>query len=477
MPLDGDVTFGPYRVDLRGHRLLHDDVPVVMQLRPFELLLYFVEHAGEVLTKEQIIDAVWRGTAVSDASLTQAVFHLRTALDPDHPSRFIETVARIGYRFVAPVARAVVRHSDDELDALVEPYRHFMDGRAGIETLSLERVTAACVVCQRLVQRHPLEARFHTGLAMASAFIFDSTRADQVQNVEALRRAVLHADEACRLNPRLAEAWSTRGFVLARTPDTAGALAAHAQSMALEPDNWRHLLRYAQTAWGQERLTLARRVIELAPDVAAPWWLGASVFVGRGVHDEAERHLDQGIGVMHAGERASERFAMLGLHWMKGMLLGNRGDTGGALDLFAAELARVANGHIYGREAEANTLSATGACHHLRNERDAARVAYHGSLARVPGHPISTAGLARLDEAALVFPADTRQTFDHAVAHAIDLVGRGNVDRAVDLVLDAVVASPPGPTGWRVALEPLLQVNANRDRWARVLSLVSNRAM
>ena len=149
MPPAAGPRFGPYRLDLHGHRLFRGDQPVPLQLRQFRLLRCLVEHAGEVLTRYQLIERVWKGKSVADNNLTQVVFHLRSILDPDDPARYIETVPRVGYRFVADVSRERSRHTDAQLDALLASQWSLVDGRAALETLEAAAMAPA---------RHTFEA-------------------------------------------------------------------------------------------------------------------------------------------------------------------------------------------------------------------------------------------------------------------------------------------------------------------------------
>ena len=90
----------------RSHTLpgpLRDEV---LELTPklLDLLLHLVDHAGSLVTKEQLLDALWPGANVTDNALAQAVSELREALGDDAATpRFIKTVTRRGYRFIAPV--------------------------------------------------------------------------------------------------------------------------------------------------------------------------------------------------------------------------------------------------------------------------------------------------------------------------------------------------------------------------------------
>src|SRR5215813_1750154 len=76
--------------------------PVELESKPLELLYQLLLHAGEVVTKEELLEAVWPGVSVVEGSLATAVSKLRKALESDDPS-IILTIPRIGYRLGVPV--------------------------------------------------------------------------------------------------------------------------------------------------------------------------------------------------------------------------------------------------------------------------------------------------------------------------------------------------------------------------------------
>ncbi|MBS0335176.1 MAG: winged helix-turn-helix domain-containing protein [Proteobacteria bacterium] len=83
-------------------RLTVDHRPVDLEIKPLELLLEFLRRPGEVLTKDELMEAVWPETTVVEGSLTTAISKLRKALGP-RGGELIATVARIGYRLSCPV--------------------------------------------------------------------------------------------------------------------------------------------------------------------------------------------------------------------------------------------------------------------------------------------------------------------------------------------------------------------------------------
>lgn len=101
--------FDGFRVDLDNHLLTRGDRPVPLTPKAFDTLALLVARHGEVLSKEEILEQVWPGTFVEEATLTQNVYTLRKALSEAGAERsYIETIPRRGYRFVAPVRPAEV---------------------------------------------------------------------------------------------------------------------------------------------------------------------------------------------------------------------------------------------------------------------------------------------------------------------------------------------------------------------------------
>jgi DNA-binding winged helix-turn-helix (wHTH) protein len=102
-----DVSFGRFTLDRQDRRLRRDGEPVELSARYFDALALLVGEAGMLVTKDRFMGEVWRGVPVTDEALTQCIKELRRALGDEATSpRFIETVPKHGYRFVAPIAPA-----------------------------------------------------------------------------------------------------------------------------------------------------------------------------------------------------------------------------------------------------------------------------------------------------------------------------------------------------------------------------------
>src|SRR5262245_48543107 len=107
MQVEQTLSFGPYRLDLGQGQLWRGKQEVKLTLKALAVLRHLVEHPSQVVTKEELFGAVWSDTVVSDAALTYCVQELRRALRDDARSpRYIETVHRRGFRFIAPLSTA-----------------------------------------------------------------------------------------------------------------------------------------------------------------------------------------------------------------------------------------------------------------------------------------------------------------------------------------------------------------------------------
>ena len=92
--------FGAFRLDHAERTLLRDGAPVAVTPKVFDTLVFLVENAGRLITKDEFMKQVWADAFVEDATLAQSISQLRKALVD---SEIIETVPKQGYRFLASV--------------------------------------------------------------------------------------------------------------------------------------------------------------------------------------------------------------------------------------------------------------------------------------------------------------------------------------------------------------------------------------
>lgn len=96
--------FADFLLDPGERRLRRGAAPVELNARYFDALALLVREAGRLVSKDRFLDEVWQGVPVTDEALTQCIRALRRQLGDDAARpRFIETVPKHGYRFIAPV--------------------------------------------------------------------------------------------------------------------------------------------------------------------------------------------------------------------------------------------------------------------------------------------------------------------------------------------------------------------------------------
>src|SRR5260370_41564445 len=109
-PVNHFYEFDQFGIDVTERLLLDEGAPLALPPKAFDILLALVQQSGHVLEKRELIETVWPDTFIEENNLTQYISALRRALGDDRRDQhYIETVARRGYRFLAPV-----KHVGDE---------------------------------------------------------------------------------------------------------------------------------------------------------------------------------------------------------------------------------------------------------------------------------------------------------------------------------------------------------------------------
>ena len=138
-PLPGIIRFGAYEVDTRSGELRKHGIRLRLQDQPFRVLQILLEHSGEVVTRDELQRQIWPSDTFVDfdRGLNNAVKRLREALNDsaDEP-RYVETLAKRGYRFIAAVEtrnehvqiRAVANHTVDSQQAERQATSHIRAG-------------------------------------------------------------------------------------------------------------------------------------------------------------------------------------------------------------------------------------------------------------------------------------------------------------------------------------------------------------
>jgi len=152
------LEFGPFSLDERERLLRRHGQPVPLTPKAVDVLLALIERPGRLMTKDELVQRVWPDTFVEEANLAYNVFTLRKALGDtaDNPE-YVETIAKRGYRFKAPVRRSTGHRdsSDGEIAAFAQGSRasailafpeqptHRFDGTAVLEPAPDELAVAS----------------------------------------------------------------------------------------------------------------------------------------------------------------------------------------------------------------------------------------------------------------------------------------------------------------------------------------------
>jgi len=133
-PVHEAYAFGEFELDLAARSLTKSGSPVPLAPKTFDLLAMMVRRPGTLLSKREMIEELWPDTFVEEANLSFQVAALRKALG-ENSNRWIETVAKHGYRFKAPVKRLTTELPDDSAAAIAgEPLSIRTQSPPGVAT-------------------------------------------------------------------------------------------------------------------------------------------------------------------------------------------------------------------------------------------------------------------------------------------------------------------------------------------------------
>src|SRR5271168_4983018 len=108
--------FGEFSLDAQSRVLKRAGAIVPMTPKALDALLLLIQNAGRIVTKDELMKAVWPSSFVEESNLTQTIFMVRKALDETSDQRYILNVQGQGYRFLVPVTEAA--DSSPETEAL-----------------------------------------------------------------------------------------------------------------------------------------------------------------------------------------------------------------------------------------------------------------------------------------------------------------------------------------------------------------------
>jgi DNA-binding winged helix-turn-helix (wHTH) protein len=157
-------------LDVGERQLWKGSTRVALAPKAHDLLVALVRRAGRLVMKADLLKEVWPDTFVEEGILAVHVAAIRKALeDGVRAARCIETVARSGYRFVAPVTPAhAARHGNSDRPARrTEVYEHVGRGRLHLLSAAMKEMPLAQQEFQRAIDIDSSYAEAHAGLALA----------------------------------------------------------------------------------------------------------------------------------------------------------------------------------------------------------------------------------------------------------------------------------------------------------------------
>src|SRR5689334_10318016 len=131
--------FGQFALDTRRYELVRSGQKLDVRPKVFDALRYLLERAGRLVTKQELLDALWEGTTVEEASVPWTITYVRRAIGQRAGDKLpLETVRGRGYRWASPV-----RVEEDELVTQLDHVARPFVGRGSLLAALQQRVNEA----------------------------------------------------------------------------------------------------------------------------------------------------------------------------------------------------------------------------------------------------------------------------------------------------------------------------------------------
>jgi DNA-binding winged helix-turn-helix (wHTH) protein/Flp pilus assembly protein TadD len=311
--------FGSFRLDIERLLLLHRSEPVPLGPKVVETLLALIEHPGEVLPKNELIERIWPEGYVEEANLAQNIYVLRKTLRSLASLDAIETVPRRGYRFAVPVRRTerpaavpvtasrrrwigasaaaafalvavlflslgAVRHNT-AAGLSVEGARLYDIGRYYWNLRTRVGVERSLEYFVQVIRTDPHDARGYAALADANAIMGDYRYGPTTPHVY-FSRARSYATLALTLDPNSSEAHAALGLIDMDGKNINAAIGDLQRAIALDPSNGPAHEWYGVALMRRGNLRAAFAQLQVAGEldplsVSTSAWLGSTAYLDR----------------------------------------------------------------------------------------------------------------------------------------------------------------------------------------------------
>ena len=363
----GHIQFGAFDLDLETGELRRRGRGVKLSPKPLQLLALLVGSPGRLVTREAIRKELWDSDTFVDFehALNFCIREVRAALgDNAKKPRYIETLPRRGYRFIAESshrdgigAAASTAHGSDDSRQL-EAYGYYARARKSFGQAGKEALEQARQDFERALEISPGYAMAHSGLGAAHAL-----RSLNRRHPEDLDAAQSHLERALKLDPELAEPYPWLCYVLMRKNQLDRALQAGRRGVQLQPDmvQAHYFLGLAYFSAAERDAadypSAARHLLDAArtgPEWQPTWFVLSYAALLTGEYERAEEY----AGRLLEMSRAPKGLPFIGAEIVLGSVRLRQGDSRGARGMLVEFLQRMTGSdHMY-RDA----MSAAGAC-------------------------------------------------------------------------------------------------------------------
>lgn len=267
--------FGEFRLDARERQLSRGDRIVRLEPRSFDLLHHLLEHAGKLVRKDELIDAVWAQAVVTDNALTRCMHQVRIALgDNAEAPVYIETVPGSGYRFIAPVKQTAVGEATSTTFAL--PRNPMARALAGIVLVVMAIAGLLWVASESTVSRPVVERlavlpltnltgdddQLYIVQGIHDSIISELSRTDDIDVIS--RTSVMRYQDTEKSIPEIASELNVDALVEGSVMRSGNKLSVTAQLIAAVPERHLWSKRYEGNA-----NDVTRVAIEAAESIAS----------------------------------------------------------------------------------------------------------------------------------------------------------------------------------------------------------------